>query len=85
MGVRISIIGVVALLLLSAIAPALLHAQTEEKLLDDINQLSETERQTRRRQRFGAGHPARPTKAASALRPIVDHATGRRRRIFLAD
>ena len=85
MGVRISIIGVVVLLLLSAIAPALLHAQTEKKLLDDINQLSETERQIRRSQKIGAGHPARPTKVASAARPILDHATGSLWRIFLAD
>ncbi|MGZ8427806.1 MAG: ABC transporter substrate-binding protein [Candidatus Binatia bacterium] len=47
MGIRISIIGVVASLLLSAVAPALLHAESEEKLLDEINQLTEAERQTR--------------------------------------
>jgi len=45
--IRFSAPGFAALMLFFALAPTSLYAQSEEKLLDEINQLPEAERQTR--------------------------------------
>ena len=47
MHTRIAVLTTFAFVLLSTATPARLQAQNEEKLLDEINQLPETERQTR--------------------------------------